>query len=90
MRRQRHGKFNEAIVGGFFYERSLPWVVDAVMYTTSSYWEGVAHIGPRTSALAEYLRELVRARQTERIVDEEGEGTPFVGGKRRRHPGVCS
>lgn len=50
----------------------------------------VALIGPRTSALAEYLRELVRARQTERIVDEEGEGTPFVGGKRRRHPGVCS
>mmetsp|Transcript_32735 Transcript_32735/g.52701 ORF Transcript_32735/g.52701 Transcript_32735/m.52701 type:complete len:354 (+) Transcript_32735:3-1064(+) len=44
-------------------------------------------IGPRTQKLAAYLLELINTRQTERILDEEGEGTPFVGGKRRRHPG---
>ena len=41
MKRQRYGKFNEAIVGGLFWERNLPHVIDAIMFTTSSYWEEV-------------------------------------------------
>ena len=41
---QRHGKFNEVIVGGMWYERNLPRAIEAIVYTTHSYWEEV--LGP--------------------------------------------
>ena len=45
MRSQRHGKFNEAIVNGLWYERNLPTAIEAVIYTTTSYWEWVGVMG---------------------------------------------
>jgi hypothetical protein len=44
--RQRHGKFNEVIVGGMWYEHHLPHAVEAIVYTTHSYWVEVLGEGP--------------------------------------------
>lgn len=45
MQNQRHGKFNEAVVAGLWYEQHLPHAVAAVVYTTTSYWEWVLGAG---------------------------------------------